>query len=201
MELEIAANIRLPTSESEPENNRDSSNKPTKERRRQSGLRTRQRKDYNQMHNMGTSGAESEDTKPPEKQKAYKNKTNPNERVEELEARNKALESNLETVEEEKYNLQLNIEIKDMGTDIIIKNDKINTLDEKLQQTIDKLTETTKQLDRGRENKNKKDILILADRYREKIPQRKIDAPERIFTTKHLIKYVEDNPIPNTGQH
>ena len=97
---------------------------------------------------MGTSGAESEDTKPPEnknQKKTYKNKTNPNEWLEELEARNKALGSNLITVEEEKYNLQLNILIKeniikDMGTDIIIKHNKINALEDKLQRTIDKLT-------------------------------------------------------------
>ena len=162
------------------------------------------------MHNMGTSGAESEDTtKPPQKQKTYKNKTNPNERIEELEARNKALESSLTTAEEEKYNIQRNIEIKDniikdMGADIIKKNDKINALENKLQQTTHKLTETTKQLDRARDNKNKKDILILADSNRTKTiahiekkrPQWRIDAPERIFTTNHLIKYVEDNPIP-----
>ena len=71
-------------------------------------------------------------------------------------------------VEEEKYNLQLNTEIKeniikDMGTDIIIKRNKINALEDKLQRTIDKLTETTNQLDRERDNKNKKAILILAD--------------------------------------
>ena len=130
MELEIAATIRLPTSESETEDNAEiaAATPPKTEQRRHSGLRTRTRKDYNQMHNMGTSGAESENTtKPPQKQKTYKNKTNPNERIEELEARNKALQSSLTTAEEEKYNIQRNIDIKDniikdMGTDIIKKN-------------------------------------------------------------------------------
>ena len=71
MGLEIAAIIRLPTSESETEDNAEiaAATPPKTELRRHSGLRTRQRKDYDQMHSMGTSGSESEDTKPLEEKK------------------------------------------------------------------------------------------------------------------------------------
>ena len=84
-----------------------------------------------------------------------------------------------------------------MEKSIIDKNNQIKEIKETLKKQTATLQKTAKAKDQP--------ILILADSNREPVvaemkkmrPKWKIEAPNTIFTTDHLVPYLEDHPLPS----
>ena len=206
IEIEIATNMNIPTTETgESDLNKEQEKSENEPEGRE--LRRRRKRDYNRLNTVGTSESE-EIPQQATKEKAPKTKT-PKMKLDEAHRKIAELLDTVAMMEQEnKEGLETNRAlkndidikdhiIKDMETTIMDKSNKIKEIEHTLQRQTEAYQKQTKE-------KEHKPLLVLADSNREPViaelkkmrPKWNIEAPSTIYTTDHLIRHLEQHPLP-----